>query len=73
MSEQQSSDTRQKIIVTKFNGCRRARKRAVAFLIFHSLVYIFPEQNARGREQNAAGGRKIYERPDQPTNKKHET
>ena len=31
------------------------------------------EQNARGREQNAAGGRKIYERPDQPTNKKHET
>ena len=30
-------------------------------------------QNARGREQNAAGERRIYERPDQPKNEKHET
>ena len=29
------------------------------------------EQNARSREQNAAGVRKIYERPDHP-NEKHE-
>ena len=26
-----------------------------------------------GTEQNAAGGRTIYERPNQPTNEKHET
>ena len=31
------------------------------------------EQNARGRERNVAGGRRIYERPNQPTNEKHET
>ncbi len=32
---------KEKILFAKFEGCRRARKRSVTFLISHTFVYIF--------------------------------
>ena len=52
------------------------KKELINFLypkLMKSRPFYRHEQNAWGREQNAAGGRRIYERPDQPTNEKHET
>ena len=55
------------------------KSQSMTYFLFKILRYPIMsmteanEQNARGREQNAAGGRRIFERRDKPTSEKLET